>query len=100
MSQRPSIARTVFGMSLVIFGSALVAGAQDEGVKQIQQLIKRATSGVEAITEAKLQVQKTMTAYNGVLAPDAKDRRDAYKKLQKEMEDVGKETCHRLDTIQ
>jgi len=82
-------------MSLVIFGAALVAGAEDEGVKQIQQLIKRATSGVESITEAKLQVQKTMNAYNGVLAPDVKDRRDAYKKLQKEMETLEKKRLMR-----
>jgi DNA repair exonuclease SbcCD ATPase subunit len=61
------------------------AQAQDEGVKQIQQLIKKANAQVEAIRDAKLQVQKTMEAYNAVLAPDAKDRRDAYKTLQKEM---------------
>jgi Protein of unknown function (DUF2959) len=81
-----TIARTVAGISLMIFGSTLVGNAQDEGVKQIQQLIKRANTGVASITEAKLQIQKTMSAYNAVLAPDVKDRRDAYKKLQKEME--------------
>ena len=86
MSHRPSITRTVFVISLMIFGAAFVGRAQDQGVKQIQQLIKSANSGVESITGAKLQLQKTMTAYNAVLAPDAKDRRDAYKKLQKEME--------------
>ncbi len=75
----------VLGISLMIIGSAVVGAAQNEGVKQIQQLIKKAKSGVESITEAKLQLQKTMDAYNAVLAPDAKDRRDAYKKLQKEM---------------
>jgi Protein of unknown function (DUF2959) len=85
MNQRPSITRTVFGISLMIFGSALVGVAQDAGVKQIQQLIKKANSVVESITDAKLQLQKTMDAYNAVLAPDVKDRRDAYKKLQKEM---------------
>jgi len=62
-----------------------VARAQDEGVKQIAQLIKSAKSQVEAIGDAKLQLQKTMTAYNTVLAPDVKDRRDAYKSLQKEI---------------
>ena len=62
-----------------------VARAQDEGVKQIEQLIKSAKSQVEAIGDAKQQLQKTMTAYNTVLAPDVKDRRDAYKSLQKEM---------------
>jgi hypothetical protein len=86
MKQRPSIAKTIFGISLMIFGSALVGVAQEQGVKQVQQLIKRANAGVQSITEVKLQLQKTMSAYNAVLAPDAKDRRDAYKKLQKEME--------------
>jgi hypothetical protein len=59
--------------------------AQEEGVKQIQQLIKKANSTVESITDARMQLQKTVEAYNAVLAPDVKDRRDAYKKLQKEM---------------
>jgi len=69
----------------MILGFALVAAAQNEGVKQTEQLIKKATSEVESINDAKLQLQKTVDAYNAVLAPDVKDRRDAYKKLQKEM---------------
>jgi hypothetical protein len=85
MNRRPSMTRTVFGVSLMIVGASLVGVAQDEGVKQVQQLIKKANSVIESITAAKLQLQKTMEAYNAVLAPDVKDRRDAYKKLQKEM---------------
>jgi uncharacterized protein YhaN len=74
----------------VLVGWAGSAWAQDEGVKQVQQLVKRANSTVGAITEAKLQLQKTMAAYDSVLAPDTKDRRDAYKKLQKEMANTEK----------
>lgn len=74
----------VSGMALVVAAVASL-GAQDEGVKQIQELIKRARAQVESITDAKQQLQKTMQAYNGVLAPDVKDRQDAYKKLQKEI---------------
>jgi uncharacterized protein YhaN len=70
--------------------SAIVAGAQDEGVKQVQQLVKRANSTVEAINDAKVQLQKTMAAYDAVLAPDTTDRRGAYKKLQKEMANTEK----------
>jgi len=58
MNQRSSMIRTVFGISLIIGGASLVRTAQDEGVKQIQQLIKKASSGVESITDAKLQLQK------------------------------------------
>jgi len=70
---------------VVVLASGLAIAAQDEGVKQIQQLIKKANDEVKSITEAKQQLQKTMDAYNAVLAPDVKDRRDAYKQLQKEI---------------
>jgi uncharacterized protein YhaN len=71
-------------------GSAVAARAQDQGVKQVNQLVKRANSTVEAINDAKQQLQKTMAAYDSVLAPDVKDRRGAYKKLQKEMANTEK----------
>lgn len=74
----------------VLMGSAGSVWAQDEGVKQVQQLVKRANSTVGAINETKLQLQKTMVAYDSVLAPDTTDRRDAYKKLQKEMANTEK----------
>jgi len=74
----------------MIFGTAAVGFAQDEGVKQIQELIKKANAGVESINDTKAQLQKTMEAYNAVLAPDVKDRRDAYKKLQKEVNESEK----------
>lgn len=85
MIQLHSSARTLSGIALILFGTAAVGFAQDEGVKQIEQLIKKANAGVESINETKAQLQKTMEAYNAVLAPDVKDRRDAYKKLQKEV---------------
>src|SRR5262245_9660064 len=89
MSQRQYSASLV-AVAMIMFGTAFVVSAQDEGVKQIQQLIKKANAEVESINDAKAQVQKTMEAYNTVLAPDVKDRRDAYKKLQKEMANADK----------
>src|SRR5262245_20065713 len=82
-------------LSAIIAGLAMAivtpAGlSADEGVKQIRQLIKKANAEVESITDAKQQLQKTMDAYNAVLAPDVKDRRDAYQKLQKEMSNADK----------
>jgi chromosome segregation ATPase len=79
----------VAGLAMAI-GTAVGLSAEEEGLKQIQQLIKKANAGVESITDAKQQLQKTMNAYNAVLAPDVKDRRDAYKKLQKEMSTADK----------
>jgi hypothetical protein len=74
----------------VLLGLSGMAEAQDQGVKEVQQLVKRANSTVNAINEAKMQLQKTMAAYDEVLAPDTKDRRGAYKKLQKEMANTEK----------
>jgi Protein of unknown function (DUF2959) len=90
MNQPHSLARTISGIAVIIFGTAAFGFAQDEGVKQIQELIKKANAGVESINDTKAQLQKTMEAYNAVLAPDVKDRRDAYKKLQKEVNESEK----------
>jgi ElaB/YqjD/DUF883 family membrane-anchored ribosome-binding protein len=75
---------------LAVLGLAGLAEAQDQGVKEVQQLVKRANSTVSAITDTKMQLQKTMAAYDAVLAPDTTDRRGAYKKLQKEMANTEK----------
>ena len=90
MNQPHSLARTISGIALIIVGTVAIGFAQDEGVKQVQQLIKKANAGVESITDTKVQLQKTMEAYNAVLAPEVKDRRDAYKKLQKEVTETEK----------
>jgi Protein of unknown function (DUF2959) len=90
MNQPHSLARKISGITLIIVGTTAVGFAQDEGVKQVEQLIKRANAGVESISDTKVQLQKTMEAYNAVLAPDVKDRRDAYKKLQKEVTETEK----------
>ncbi len=59
--------------------------AQDQGVKQVEQLVKKARSTVDAIASTKLQLTRTMEVYNGLMADDATDRKGAYKKLQSQM---------------
>ena len=80
----------VGGVCLLLLSSAPICLAQDEGIKQVQQLVKKADATVKSVTDAKLQLQKTMEAYNAVLAPATTDRADAYKKLQKEMKNSDK----------
>jgi hypothetical protein len=62
--------------------------AQNEGVKQEEQLIKKANALLKSIQDTKEQVQKTMDAYNVVVAPETKDRKSAYSKLNKELDDT------------
>ena len=66
------------------------APAQDTGVKQVEQLVKKANATVAAIGATKLQLTKTMDVYNSLLSDTATDRKDLYKKLQKEMESTEK----------
>jgi septal ring factor EnvC (AmiA/AmiB activator) len=70
--------------------AAAVVAAQDQGVKQVEELIKKANATVSAIGETKLQLTKTLGVYNSLLSDAATDRKDLYKKLQKEMENTEK----------
>ena len=80
------------GMAAVaVLALAATSVAQsNEGVKQIERLVKASGSTVKAIAETKLQLMKTMDVYNALMADDAKDRKKLYKSLQKEMDNTEK----------
>jgi phosphoenolpyruvate-protein kinase (PTS system EI component) len=81
--------RTLWGGVAVLGVLALAAPSaaqSNEGVKQIERLVKASGSTVKAIAETKLQLVKTMDIYNALMADDAKDRKKLYSSLQKEME--------------
>jgi DNA repair exonuclease SbcCD ATPase subunit len=80
---------TCVALGALVLGPGLVR-AQDEGVKQVQRLVKSAGTTVQSIVETKNQLQKTLDAYDAVLAENVKDRRSAYKDLQKEMDNTEK----------
>jgi hypothetical protein len=76
---------------LVALGLTPLAGAQsDEGVKQVERVIKASGKTVKAIGDTKLQLKKTMDVYNSLFAEDAKDHKKIYNNIQKEMENTNK----------
>lgn len=79
-------AATVAGLAL----AATVGAQSDEGVKQVERLVKASGNTVKAIADTKLQLMKTMDVYNALMADDAKDRKKLYKDLQREMENTEK----------
>jgi hypothetical protein len=99
--------RTGFSVGLALlsaFGLSVMVTAQspDAGVKQVEQLVKKAGSTVQAISETKLQFTKTVDVYNSIFADDAQDRKSLYKKLQGEMETTEKrraEVAKRADEM-
>jgi hypothetical protein len=64
---------------------AVTAQGQDLGVKQLEKVVTRAGTAVQTIVDTQLQLMKTMDVYNSLMAPDAKDRKALYRKLQVEM---------------
>lgn len=83
-----------FGIALAAvaaLGLATLATAQsNEGVKQIERLVKASGNTVQAIGQTKVQLMKTMDVYNALMADDAQDRKKLYKNLQKEMSNTEK----------
>jgi hypothetical protein len=76
--------------ALVALALTATLSAQDEGVKQVERLVKASGNTVKAIGDTKVQLMKTMDVYNALMADDAQDRKKLYKNLQKEMENTEK----------
>ena len=60
------------------------------GPDQTAQFVKSVESTVKAIEETRQQIEKTVTGYNSIMDQTAKDTRDAYKTLGKDMNDSDK----------
>ncbi|HEY5906781.1 MAG TPA: DUF2959 family protein [Vicinamibacteria bacterium] len=81
-------------VALTIANIVAVAGVaraqQDQGVKQVEALVKASGNTVQAISQTKTQLMKTMDVYNALMADVAADRKKLYKDLQKEMDNTEK----------
>jgi regulator of replication initiation timing len=75
---------------LAALALTVTVGAQDEGVKQVERLVKASGNTVKAIGDTKVQLMKTMDVYNALMADDAENRKKLYKSIQKEMENTEK----------
>ena len=55
------------------------------GPDQTQKLVKSVESTVKSIGETRLQLEKTLAGYNSIMDQTAKDTKDAYKSLGKDI---------------
>jgi chromosome segregation ATPase len=60
------------------------------GPDQTQKLVKSVESTVKSITETRLQLEKTLAGYNSIMEQTAKDTKDAYKSLGKDISESEK----------
>jgi hypothetical protein len=66
--------------------TAGIALAQDEGIKRIERLTKRAEDSVKKIQETEQQLQKTLILYNSIMDNSAEDLAKTYRDLVKAVE--------------
>ena len=60
-------------------------GFSQEGPEQAQKLMKSVQNTVKSIGEARQQLEKTLAGYNSIMEMTAKDTKDAYKDLGKDI---------------
>ena len=69
------------GLSALAAGPALGQSGQD----QTQKLVKSVDSTVKSIGDTRQQLEKTVAGYNAIMEQTAKDPKDAYKDLGKDI---------------
>ena len=75
-------------MSFVALPSA--QRSQTEGIKEAEKFVNAGAGTASAVGKAKLQVQDTLTAYNGLVTLPTKDMKGDYRKLLNRAKDTGK----------
>ncbi|HEY1913758.1 MAG TPA: DUF2959 family protein [Vicinamibacterales bacterium] len=72
--------------------AAAAASFAQEGVKETEQFIKAGGNTSHAVGEAKTQLQTTLANYNDLLSKEAKEMKDSYSKLRKNLKDFDDKT--------
>jgi len=79
------------------------ARSRTQGIKETERFIKAGGSTSEAVATAKLQTQKTLDAYNALVATPSKNMKGDYKKLLKSMDTMNArvaEARQKVDAMQ
>ena len=77
--------------------------SRTEGLKETDQFIKTGGETSASVANAKLEVQKTLTAYNTLVTQPSKNMKGDYKKLLKSMDSMNKkvtEATTKVGTMQ
>src|SRR3954469_21831192 len=91
---RTSMARTApFVLSVLLLAPAIAAPQNSErsrtqGLKETDRFVKAGGSTVDAVSNAKLQTQKTLDAYNVLVTQPSTNMKGDYKKLMKAEESM------------
>ena len=78
----PTIAIAVLAMPVLMFGQT-AERSRMQGLKETEQFVKASETTSQAVTNGKMELQKTLGAYNTLVTQPSKDMKGDYKKLLK-----------------
>ena len=108
-NSRKSMIHVSRAVAVVWLSMSLTAAGQTpersrtEGLKETDRFIKAGSSTAQFVAAAKLEVQKTLTAYNTLVTQPSKNMKGDYKKLLKSMDAMNKkmdEATVKLEAMQ
>jgi hypothetical protein len=83
MRQETRKVKLALAAGLIALGTAPAFG--QSGPDQTEKLVKSVESTMKSIGEARQQLEKTLAGYNSIMEQTAKDTKDAYKSLGKDI---------------
>jgi Protein of unknown function (DUF2959) len=89
----------------VLLAVPLVAQQSEErsrtqGLKETDRFVKAGGTATQAVAEAKLQVQKTLDAYNALVTQPSKNMKGDYKKLMKSSDSMNDKVAEAREKVQ
>ena len=78
----PTIVIAILAMPVLMFGQT-AERSRTQGLKETDQFVKASETTSQAITTGKMELQKTLGAYNTLVTQPSKDMKGDYKKLLK-----------------
>src|SRR5687767_10040218 len=74
--------------------------SRTQGLKETDRFVKAGGTATQAVAEAKLQVQKTLDAYNALVTQPSKNMKGDYKKLMKSSDSMNDKVAEARDKVQ
>jgi hypothetical protein len=91
-TSNPHIAPVIFAVLMLAPVTATMQEAPErsrtEGLKETERFVKTGSTSSETVAQAKLQVQKTLDAYNALVTQPTTNMKGDYKKLMKAEESM------------
>jgi signal transduction protein with GAF and PtsI domain len=86
---RAALTGAAWVLTIAVAGADLAQErSRTQGLKETDRFVKAGRTTSQAITDGKLQLQKTLDAYNGLVTQPSKDMKGDYKRLLKAMDSM------------